>query len=287
MNAIPTAAKKIGAELLNENPVKFSKSRISGSNKTSYILHSKGGCMPGQPELFRINSKSKPALNEGIDDNPVIRAFKLANSKRFHKANGIKFINNYLSSFTYDSYSPNDDETISIAIKSSYRQIYGNLHAMDSERPIELERRLRNGDISIREFIRQIAKSPFYLLHYFEKVSQQRCIELSIKHLLGRPPSGQNEIIEHIQIMKEKGFNNHIDSIVDSEEYIDIFGEDTVPFMRCWNSPCGIKASSFIYSSKLIKSFASSDNVIHKSNIKGETFNGKGILINDLAKNFH
>ena len=285
MYSIPEIALKFGAELLNKSPVKFSKSRIAGSKNTSYILHSKGGCMPGQPELFNINATSQPNFNDGINENRVIRAYIISNSKRENKSSGIKYISNNLSSFTYDSYSPNDDQTIKVAINSAYRQIYGNLHAMESERPIELERRLRNGDLSIREFIRNLAKSPFYLFHYYEKVSQQRAIELNIKHLLGRPPSKQKEIIKHIELINDQGFNNHIDSIIDSDEYIEIFGEDTVPFMRCWNSPCGVETASFLRSSKLVKAFATSDNAIHSNNVNIHLDNGKSLLIKDLAIN--
>ena len=283
MYSIPEISLKFGGELINKNPVKFSKSRIAGSKNTTYILHSKGGCMPGQPELFNINSISKPNLSDGINENRIIRAFRLSNSKRENKSNGIKYIGDNLSSFTYDSYSPNDDQTIRVAINSAYRQIYGNLHAMESERPIELERRLRNGDLSIREFIRQLAKSPFYLFHYFAKVSQQRSIELNIKHLLGRPTTTQEEIIKHIELINDQGFNTHIDSIIDSDEYIETFGEDTVPFMRCWNSPCGVETASFIGSSKLVKAFATSDNAIHSNKLDGHLDNGKSLLIKDLA----
>jgi len=281
MYSIPQIALKIGAESLNNFPVSYSKSRISGSDNTTYILHSKGGCMPGQPELFRINSTSDPSSFENINENQVIRAFRLENAKKSHKSIGNKYIGNYLNCYTYDQYCPNDDETLTIAINACYKQIYGNFHPMESERPIELERRLRNGDLSIREFIRQLAKSPFYLHHYLEKITQQRAIELSIKHLLGRPPRNQKEIIKYIQFIDEQGFNNHIDGIIDSKEYVNIFGEDVVPYMRCWNSACGLQTSDFMHSSELTKSFTTSDNALHKKDISGKLINGRSLLLKE------
>ena len=55
----------------------------------------------------------------------------------------------------------------------------------------------------IRDFIRSLAKSQFYRTHYYENVNQQRFIELTFKHLLGRPPQSQEEIIKHNKKYKE------------------------------------------------------------------------------------
>ena len=243
--------------------------------------------MPGRPDIFIPNFKSNPPLSSPIEENRITREFKLSNIKKSNNPFGSKYISNCLSVFTYEEYLPNDDESLNIAIKASYRQIYGNFHPMESERPIDLERRLRNGDLNIKEFIRCLAKSEFYVSHYFQKVSQQRAIELNIKHLLGRPPECQNEIINCVQILHEQGFNNHIDLIINSDEYNDIFGDHIVPYMRCWNSPCGIRTSSFRKSSKLTQSFATSDNVLHRKKINGKLVHGNSILIKDCAKHIY
>ena len=38
MSNIPFKALTIGAEVINKNPVKYNKSRVSGSKKTTYVL---------------------------------------------------------------------------------------------------------------------------------------------------------------------------------------------------------------------------------------------------------
>ena len=253
-------------------PVKYGKVRVSGSNQTTYILHSKGGCMPGQNLKFAINSKSMPALDSSLHENNVMNAFKKESLKKLSMPIGIKYNNSEANYFTYNAFSPIDDESLNFAIQASYKQIYGNLHPMESERPIELDRRLRNGDITIREYIRELAKSSFYRLHFFEKVSQQRSIELNIKHILGRPVIEQSEIIKHIEYLNNYGFDYHIDQLIDSHEYSIIFGDDTVPYMRSWNSHIGLSTKSFINSAKLCKSFATSDNAC----------DGKSSLFNEL-----
>ena len=73
---IPFKALKIGAERIYETPIKYSKSRVSGSNKTTYYIHSKGACMPGLKDKFTTNSKTKPGQNADLINNKVIQAFK-------------------------------------------------------------------------------------------------------------------------------------------------------------------------------------------------------------------
>ena len=166
--------------------------------------------------------------------------------------------------YRYTMFHPYSDDSLLIAINACYKQVFGNFNLMISERPVELERRLRNGDLPIREFIRQLAKSPFYRLHYFEQVSQLRCIELSFKHLLGRPPINREEINKQIKLIHDFGFNCHIDDLIDSAEYEEIFGSSIVPYERCWNSPSGIRTSTFINAIILKKAITTSDNTVHK-----------------------
>ena len=283
MNSIPNKALKIGAESLNKDPVEYGKVRVSGSKEATYILHSKAICMPGKTSIFTVTYLSFPKLNDPLEDNQVINAFKINKVKNSSRTIGLKFSQSFRSLFTYQRYAPHDDESLAIAINAVYRQIFGNFKPMESERPIEEERRLRNGDITIKEFIRRICKSPFYMKNYFQDISQQRSIELNIKHILGRPPLSQKEIINNINLIHEKGFYIHIDSLIDSSEYEEIYGEDTVPFMRCWSSSNGITTSSFLNSAILTKGFSCSDNAIHASFTKELKSIGKSQLISQLA----
>ncbi len=283
MSSIPIDALKFGAESINQNPISYGKSRISGSLQVTYILHVRGGCMPGQPNLFTTNHLSQPPMDTAIFNNRFIRAFSIKNKASACLPLGPKHAKTCIDLYTYDQYSPNDDEAFTIAVKASYRQVYGNFNAMESERPRDLERRLRNGDIPIREFIRQLAKSPFYRSHYFDFVNQQRCIELSFKHILGRPPVNQLELINHVELINNEGFENHIDALIDSDEYNQIFGEHTVPYLRCWNSPCGLPTSSFNNSAALVRSFATSDNAIHWRQTSPKAKSGKSQILENLA----
>ena len=69
MLAIPFKALKLGAETINQKPVKFNKTRISGSSQITYNLHSRGACMPGKKESFTTTSTSKPKQSESLINN--------------------------------------------------------------------------------------------------------------------------------------------------------------------------------------------------------------------------
>ena len=255
---IPYKAFGIGAESAYLNPIKYSKSRVSGSKRTTYTLHSRGVCMPGYKDIFTTNSRTKPQLNDELISNQVIRSFKMDKFDSYqYKLQ--KTEKKDIKPNKYKEFAPYDDDTLLIAINALYRHIFGNMYVMDSERPIDIERRLRNGDITIKEFTRQLCKSSFYQFNYFDNISQYKSISLRYKHILGRPIKNQNEIIESSNYLNIYGFNQHIDWLIDSDEYNINFSEDIVPYMRSWNSPIGLKTKSFLDTLSITKAFATSD----------------------------
>ena len=258
MLTVPFKANRIGAETINQNPVKYNKSRISGSKKTTYNLHIRGASMPGQKDRFTTTANTKPKLNSNLINNQIMSRFKRdkINTYSYKILNKNNIPINFLQ---VNEFAPNDDEALLIAINSLYRNIFGNLSLMQSERPIDFERKLRNGDITIKEFTRKICKSNIYRNFYFDNISQYKSIKLRYKHILGRPISSQIEITQSSEILNKQGFEAHIDWLIDSEEYNNFFGEDIVPFMRSWNSPIGFKTTCFLETSAITKAFATSD----------------------------
>ena len=258
MLTIPFKALKLGAETINQNPVKYNKSRISGSSKTTYNLHIRGASMPGEKNKFTITSNSKPKPTSDLIKNKVMNSFKRdkinAYSYKIRNKNSIP-----INLLQINEFVPNDDEALIIAINALYKNIFGNLSLMQSERPIDIERKLRNGDITIREFTRKVCCSGIYRNFYFDNISQYKSINLRYKHILGRPISSQREIANSSDILNKLGFEAHIDWLIDSEEYQNIFGEDIVPYMRSWNSPIGHKTKSFLETSSITRAFATSD----------------------------
>mmetsp|Transcript_10215 Transcript_10215/g.27246 ORF Transcript_10215/g.27246 Transcript_10215/m.27246 type:complete len:314 (+) Transcript_10215:87-1028(+) len=112
-----------------------------------------------------------------------------------------------------------------------YRQVFGNAYLMEEDlAEIAIPRsKLIEGTITVREFIREAAKSEMYRKRFFETTSPYRFVELCTKHFLGRGPLSQEEVSEHVQRLVKEGYNADIDSYLDSEEYLAKFGENTVP----------------------------------------------------------
>tara|TARA_Y100001968_G_scaffold284406_1_gene283743 strand:- start:96 stop:887 length:792 start_codon:yes stop_codon:yes gene_type:complete len=258
MLTIPFKALKIGAEAINKDPVKYNKSRVSGSKKTTYNLHIRGASMPGKKETFTITYKNKPKQSDDLFNNNIISSYR-RNNIESHNYKILNREKNSINILQIHEFVPNDDDALLIAINALYKNIFGNLSLMESERPIDIERRLRNGDITIKEFTRKICKSNFYRNIYFDSISQYKSIKLRYKHILGRPIKSQKEVIHSSNIINKLGFEAHIDFLIDSNEYDNIFGEDIVPYMRSWNSPIGFKTKIFLETSSITKAFATSD----------------------------
>jgi phycocyanin-associated rod linker protein len=124
------------------------------------------------------------------------------------------------------------EEEREVAIRAVYRQVLGNAHIMESERLTVAESQFKNGDLSIREFVRQVAKSAFYRSRFFDNCYRYRAIELNFKHLLGRAPESFEEMSAHSKILDGQGYEADIDSYIDSDEYQNNFGESIVPYYR-------------------------------------------------------
>lgn len=134
--------------------------------------------------------------------------------------------------YTYELWPTSSPEEVQVIIRAVYKQVLGNPHVMESERLVTAESQLNDGSISVREFVRAVAKSDFYRTRYFESCAPYRFVELNFQHILGRAPESQAEVSEHIRRCNEEGYDADIDSYVDSEEYQQAFGENIVPHAR-------------------------------------------------------
>lgn len=161
---------------------------------------------------------------------------------------------------TFELYPLATEEDLQEVIRAVYKQVLGNHHVMDSERLSSAESLLRNGDLTVRGFVRSVAQSELYQSLFFSGSSQYRFIELNFKHLLGRPPQDQAEIAEHVRIYNEEGYEAEINSYIDSDEYIQSFGDNVVPSPRSIRSQVGMKNECFNRMFSLLRGSATSDS---------------------------
>jgi phycoerythrin-associated linker protein len=155
---------------------------------------------------------------------------------------------------------------VDVVIRAVYKQVFGNAHIMESERLTVAESQLKQGDITVRDFVRNCAKSEFYRSRFFDNCYRYRAVELNFKHLLGRAPDDYSEMVYHSQILDEHGFEADIDSYIDSDEYLDTFGENIVPYHRGFQTQPGKKMLGFTNMFQLARSESSSDKDLAQGN---------------------
>jgi phycocyanin-associated rod linker protein len=172
------------------------------------------------------------------------------------------------------NWSSDDAEQV---IRAVYRQLLGNDYLMQSERLSSAESLLKNGYITVREFVRAVAKSELYKSKFFYNNFQTRVIELNYKHLLGRAPYDESEVIEHLDRYQNEGFDADIDSYIDSEEYQANFGENIVPYYRAFEYQTGQRSIGFTRMFRLYRGYANSD----RTQLEG----ANSRLASELARN--
>jgi phycocyanin-associated rod linker protein len=166
---------------------------------------------------------------------------------------------------------------VQAVIHAAYRQVFGNDHLMQSERLSSAESLLRQGNITVREFVRLLAHSELYRQKFFYSTPQVRFIELNYKHLLGRAPYDESEIAYHVDLYIQKGYEAEINSYIDSLEYQSSFGDAIVPYYRGFATQRGQKTVGFNRMFQIYRGYANSDRAQGK--------NKSAWLTQDLARN--
>jgi len=157
-------------------------------------------------------------------------------------------------------------DELEIVIRAIYKQVLGNAYVMESERQQIPESQFRCGELSVMEFIRQIAHSDLYRTRFFENGPRNRFIELNFKHFLGRAPVSQSEIARHSSILDDGGYEAEIDFCIDSDEYLQAFGTDIVPYYRGYKTEGSSSLVGFTHMFTLLRGASSSDKHITANN---------------------
>jgi phycobilisome core-membrane linker protein len=123
-------------------------------------------------------------------------------------------------------------------IRAAYLQVFGR-DVYEGQRQKVAEIQLENGQITLREFIRVLAKSDVFRKMYWSSLYVCKAIEYIHRRLLGRPTYGRQEMNAYFDLCSKKGFYALVDELIQSQEYMEAFGEDTVPYER-YLTPAGL-----------------------------------------------
>ena len=123
-----------------------------------------------------------------------------------------------------------DREDQNFVIEAAYRQIF--FHAFKVDRDRTLESQLRDGQITVRDFIRSLCLSDTFTRSFYNLNSNYRVARHLVEKLLGRQVFGKAEEIAWSAVIMTRGIQGAVDDILNSQEYLDNFGYDTVPYHR-------------------------------------------------------
>ncbi len=248
---------------------------VTGYNRIFQLI--KGSCSSDRSIADSIASTKRSQLQQSLLKKANIKKPIVFNPQGFDLAEALgvssspkQYVNipvqisdPYIQAFAdaqpVELISETSVENQDLVIEAAYKQVFGNAHLMESERSPQIESQLRSSQITVMEFIRQLAKSDKYRALFFESCTNLQAIELNFKHLLGRAPENYAEISEHIKLLAEKGFEAEIDSYLDSDEYFQSFGTDIVPYYRGYKTQTGKNLASFTHSFQLLRGASSSD----------------------------
>ncbi|NJM71097.1 MAG: phycobilisome rod-core linker polypeptide CpcG [Scytonema sp. RU_4_4] len=122
-------------------------------------------------------------------------------------------------------------------IEAAYRQIF--FHAFKSDREPFLESQLRSGQITVREFIRGLCLSNTFTNSFYNLNSNYRFVEHCVQKILGRDVYSEREKIAWSIVIATKGRAGLINDLLNSDEYIENFGDSIVPYQRRRVLPSG------------------------------------------------
>jgi phycobilisome rod-core linker protein len=117
-------------------------------------------------------------------------------------------------------------------IWAAYRQVFSEHEILKFNRQGTLESQLKNGSLSVRDFIRGLAKSEAFYRLVVSVNNNYRLVDITLKRLLGRSAYNKKEEIAWSIVIGTKGFSGFVDALVDSAEYTQNFGDNTVPYQR-------------------------------------------------------
>jgi phycobilisome rod-core linker protein len=132
---------------------------------------------------------------------------------------------------------------IDVLIEAAYRQIF--FHAFAADREKFLESQLRSGQITVRDFIRGLCLSNTFTNSFYNLNSNYRFVTHCVQKVLGRDVYNEAEKIAWSIVIATKGRAGFINDLLNSDEYLENFGDNIVPYQRRRVLPSGASELPF------------------------------------------
>jgi phycobilisome rod-core linker protein len=143
-----------------------------------------------------------------------------------YEVSGDEHSRNYMGEVLLSSIEADD------LIWAAYRQIYNEQQIISFNRQKPLESQLKNGQITARDFIRGLLLSDSFHRYNYEPNNNYRFVQMCVQRVLGRDVYHEREKLAWSTVLATKGLQGFVDDLLNSEEYLNNFGYDTVPYQR-------------------------------------------------------
>lgn len=132
----------------------------------------------------------------------------------------------------YNTNNLSSSGEIDLVIWAAYRQIFNEQQLLKSNRQTNLESQLKSGQIKVKDFIRGLALSDTFRDRNYEPNNNYRFVQMCIQRFLGRDVYNDREKLAWSTVLATKGLTGFVDALLNCEEYLNNFGENTVPYQR-------------------------------------------------------
>lgn len=117
-------------------------------------------------------------------------------------------------------------------IWGAYRQIFSEHQILSSTNETFLESQLRFNQITVKDFVKGLLLSQAFRNLNYDVNNNYRFVEMCIQRVLGRDIYNEREKLAFSVVIGSKGLEFFIDTLLNSDEYLDNFGDNTVPYQR-------------------------------------------------------
>lgn len=117
-------------------------------------------------------------------------------------------------------------------IWAAYRQIFSEHQTLSVTRQLFLESQLRFSQITVRDFVKGLLMSSEFRYLNYDVNNNYRFVEMCVQRILGRDVYNDREKLAFSILVGSKGFEFFVNFLLSSEEYMENFGDNTVPYQR-------------------------------------------------------
>nr|YP_010851186.1 Phycobilisome rod-core linker polypeptide [Aphanocladia delicatula]WGH14154.1 Phycobilisome rod-core linker polypeptide [Aphanocladia delicatula] len=117
-------------------------------------------------------------------------------------------------------------------IWACYRQIFSEHQTLSITKQSFLESQLRFSQITVKDFIKGLLLSSQFRYLNYDVNNNYRFVELCVQRILGRDIYNEREKLAFSVLIGSKGLEFFINLLLNSEEYVENFGNNIVPYQR-------------------------------------------------------